>query len=87
MSKMKGKPDLDDFIESGAANTAENKNLSTSFFQKPEPTVQKLFRLRWDTAHALKMGAIELSNKNGKRITETEIIENLLRKHFHIGSS
>jgi hypothetical protein len=52
----------------------------------PVATVQKLFRLRWDTANALRMGAAQLSTKQGKRVTETEIVERLIRAHFKLDS-
>ncbi len=47
---------------------------------KPEPTVQKIFRLRWDVANALKMYAAKQSVMSGRRVTETEIVESLLRE-------
>jgi hypothetical protein len=50
----------------------------------PIATVQKLFRLRWDTANALRMAAATLSTKQAKRVTETEIVETLIREHFKI---
>lgn len=53
---------------------------------KPEPTVQKLFRLRWDVANALKMGATQASIASGRRVTETEIVEALIREKFNIAS-
>lgn len=96
---MRGKPntdqfkshDLHQFLESGAADRAESpvptqvvKVTSTIEATKPEPTVQKLFRLRWDTANALKIGAAQQSAAEGRRVTETEIIENLLRLHYNI---
>lgn len=52
----------------------------------PIPTVQKLFRLRWDTANALRMGAAQMSTKQARRVTETEIVESLIRQHFKIDS-
>jgi hypothetical protein len=51
---------------------------------KPEPTVQKLFRLRWDIANALKLGAAQESARTGKRVTETDIVQQLLKKHYNI---
>lgn len=51
---------------------------------KPEPTVQKLFRLRWDIANALKIGAAQESARTGKRVTETDIVQQLLMKHYHL---
>lgn len=53
---------------------------------KPEPTIQKLFRLRWDVANALKMGAVQESARLGRRVTETEIVERLLKAHYKIDS-
>lgn len=94
---MKKKPDISSFglakdpsafLEAGAGDLA---NSGTSQARpappapspkKPEPTVQKLFRLRWDTANALKIGAVRESIENGSRVTETEIVEELIRKHF-----
>jgi hypothetical protein len=51
---------------------------------KPEPTVQKLFRLRWDIANALKLGAAQESARTGKRVTETDIVQQLLKKHYSL---
>lgn len=50
----------------------------------PVATVQKLFRLRWDTANALRLGAAQQSSQQGKRITETEIVERLIRSSFNL---
>jgi hypothetical protein len=44
--------------------------------------VQKLFRLRWDTSQALKLGALHESTTEGRRITETELVEALIRERF-----
>ncbi len=94
---MRGKPNTDQFkpqelhqfLESGAADRAESiasvaKAVVEVEVAKPEPTVQKLFRLRWDTVNALKLGAAKQSAALGRRVTETEIIENLLRLHYKI---
>ena len=53
---------------------------------KPELTVQKLFRLRWDVANALKAGAVKESATARRRGTETEIVERLLRENFALAS-
>lgn len=97
MKGMKGKPDLRDFsgpakdptafLEGGAADTADRSasiSLPPVQHVKPEPTVQKLFRLPWDVAQALKLGAVEQSTIQGKRVTETEIVEALIRAHFNL---
>lgn len=94
---MKGKPDLrgfdrtprldpDDFIEGadskqGPAFRRERTELVAA---KPEPTIQKLFRLRWDVANALKMEAAQASVEQGRRVTETEIVEKLIRSHCRL---
>jgi hypothetical protein len=92
---MKGKPDLRGFsgpakdptafLEGGAADTADRTVSAArppAQQAKPEPTVQKLFRLPWDVAQALKMGAVEQSAIQGRRVTETEIVELLIRENF-----
>ena len=89
--------DPNDFLEGGEADKALSKSRTapektvieeaTAFAIetfKPEPTVQKLFRLRWDIANALKLGAAQESAKTGKRVTETDIIQQLLKKHYNL---
>jgi hypothetical protein len=89
--------DPNDFLEGGEADKALSKPRSAAEKTaaeppaaymieafKPEPTVQKLFRLRWDIANALKLGAAQESAKTGKRVTETDIIQQLLKKHYSI---
>lgn len=89
---MKAKPDLrgldrtsrrdpNDFLngadpERGQAPPMER---SSQVAAKPEPTIQKLFRLRWDVANALKTEAAKSSVEQGRRVTETEIVEELIR--------
>lgn len=99
MSKMRGKPDLSGiatptkdptaFIQGGAGDVADKTGLEKkrqiSDDEPPVPTVQKLFRLRWDVAKALKAKAAQESG-HSKRVTETEIVESLLKEHFGIDS-
>lgn len=91
------KKDPNDFLEGGEADKALVKTPAArqqpveqepvapivEVF-KPEPTVQKLFRLRWDIANALKIGAAQESAKSGKRVTETDIVQQLLMKHYNL---
>lgn len=95
---IKAKPDIksfkkdpNDFLEGGEADkalTTKPKNEEAAPYPvevfKPEPTVQKLFRLRWDIACALKLGAAQESARTGKRVTETDIIQQLLKQHYDI---
>lgn len=91
------KKDPNDFLEGGEADKALAKSTSANEKRaaedtinmmadafKPEPTVQKLFRLRWDIANALKIGAAQESAKTGKRVTETDIVQQLLKNHYSI---
>lgn len=88
--------DPTEFLEGGAGDQANRTGTQASQTAvvppdvtppvKPEPTVQKLFRLRWDVANALKLGATEASISTGKRVTETEIVEALICKHFKLDS-
>lgn len=83
---------LDDFLREGAADQAVAGEESAQAAQvsgselpgKPEPTVQKLFRLRWDTVSALRTAAAQESAAQGRRVTETEIVETLIRKRFKL---
>lgn len=88
------KKDPNEFLEGGEADKAllkpapigtqaasENAAPLAEAF-KPEPTVQKLFRLRWDIANALKLGAAQESARTGKRVTETDIVQQLLKNHY-----
>jgi len=89
------KKDPTEFLEGGEADKAitkksieaestpvEEPKLQVIEAFKPEPTVQKLFRLRWDIANALKLGAAQESARTGKRVTETDIVQQLLKKHY-----
>ncbi len=88
---MKGKPDLrgldrnphldpNDFLDGADSEQGHaSRSKRTLVAAKPEPTVQKLFRLRWDVANALKMEAAQASVEQGRRVTETEIVEELIR--------
>lgn len=86
------KKDPNEFLEGGEADKAVAKVVEEKMpakvaeviieAVKPEPTVQKLFRLRWDIANALKIGAAQESAKTGKRVTETDIVQQLLKRHY-----
>lgn len=102
MSRMRGKPDLsgitpprkdptaflegatEDCITPTRSSTANHISAHVAEFP-PMPTVQKLFRIRWDIAKGLKNGAIAESSP-GCRVTETEIVERLLKQYLNIDS-
>jgi hypothetical protein len=83
---MKGKPDLSRF-EPPAKDPTEFLNGAVERPVEtpgpaPEPLVQKVFRLRWDTANALRIGVANLTKARGQRVYETELVEDLIRNHF-----
>lgn len=98
MGKIKGKPDTSMFSQmkdptkflEGASSehfeTTSSKPLSNnvSDAKKTEPVFQKQFRLRLDTINVLKVGAAQESVDSGKRVTETEIVERLIRKYYKL---
>lgn len=75
---MKKKPNIDAFIEGGAADKV----------QKPEPAAasakvqreQKMFRLPVPLINGLKRLATEQSIATGNRVTETELVEQALQE-------
>ncbi|MBN6739838.1 hypothetical protein JKG47_04690 [Acidithiobacillus sp. MC6.1] len=87
---MKGKPDVEAFLNGvdpeNQAQSIPTKAAATAPENRPEPTVQKLFRLRRDTANALRMEAAKESVAQGRRVTETEIVEGLIRVRFGLPS-
>ena len=82
------KKDPTSFLESGAADLAEKRELSPGkVMGAPKPPVakvQKIFRLRWDVASALKLRAAQESAAAGAVVTETEIVEKLLSSYLDI---
>ncbi|MBV5308369.1 hypothetical protein [Chromatium okenii] len=78
---MKLKPDVSAFLD-GATETPIQKIMVE--ITKPEPTVQKMFRLRWDVASTLKLKALQESATSRRRVTETEIVERLLQQYFDL---
>lgn len=93
---MKVKPDVsgfsgsvkdpNDFLDGAGVDGGKEARTVLIHVAKPEATVQKLFRLRWDSAGALKVGAAQESASSGRRVTETEIVERLVRAHYGLDS-
>jgi hypothetical protein len=77
---MKKKPNIDAFIEGGAADKGPQT--------KPEPAAmvakvqreQKMFRLSVPLINGLKRLATEQSIATGNRVTETELVEHALQE-------
>lgn len=83
------KKDPSAFLDGAEADRAESQTNAPSRTEPKEkggrrPTVQKLFRLRIETASALKLAAAERSAALGRRVTEQEIVEQVLREHLNL---
>lgn len=87
---------LNEYLGGGAADAAEPasapapkprpaKKKRTETGYAPRATVQKLFRFREDTCQALRVAAILATDEEGRRVTETEIVERIVRKHLRLG--
>lgn len=93
---IKGKPDINAFLDGGAvdvANKTESKQTkkpvkkaeSVAFQQNVRVhREQKVFRLPIDLINELKRAAYERSMESGARITETELVEQALKEFFKL---
>lgn len=94
---MKDKPDVRAFLDAGEQESAtpaapqaspspaaQGAQGVTVTLAPPRQRVQKIFRLRWDISAALKVAAIQESEREDRRVSETEIVERILKKHFGI---
>lgn len=91
---MKAKPDINAFLEGGAADAADKspkkpQTQTSDQSPKAEPEAntkvhreQKIFRLPIDMIGTLKREAYERSVKTGSRVTETELVEQALIDFF-----
>lgn len=90
---MKGKPDLNEFLSGGEADKAEQPVTRKASKPKseiqPEPVKQpkiykeqKLYRLPTDLIEGLREMAYEKSKTEARRVTETEIVEQAIRKYI-----
>jgi hypothetical protein len=88
---IKGKPDIDAFLDGGAVDTA-HKATSRKRTKKEEPVLpqrparvyreQKIFRLPIDLIDELRDQAYERSKASGTRVTETSLVEEALKAFF-----
>jgi hypothetical protein len=96
---MKAKPNTDQFktkqdpaafLEGGSADVADRTvKAKTGGLVQPVVNVkihreQKIFRLPLDLINALKREAYERSISTGNRVTETELVEEALRRMIDI---
>jgi hypothetical protein len=74
---MKGKPDISAFLD-GA------KKESTATKPRPAGRITKTIRLAPDLEQALKDVAYERSKAISQRVTESDVIDEALRKYFNM---
>jgi hypothetical protein len=77
------------FLEGGAADASDRLDLMPAKFAQTlaEAKVhreQKVFRLPLDLINTLKREAYERSMKTGARVTETELVEQALRRFLAV---
>ena len=95
-NQFKQKKDPSIFLEGGAADAADRTGKPQQETAKPNISdsqqitkarvhrEQKIFRLPLDLINALKRESYERSIETGSRVTETEIVEQAIRKLIEI---
>lgn len=81
---MKGKPkNMDEFLSSGSAElgTAQAAVQSTG---RVAARITKTIRISPEIEEALKDEAYNRSKASGKRVTESDLIDEALKKYFNI---
>lgn len=86
---MKSKPDVSQFDKSSVEQDRFLENVrgsqeNSSVEKMPKAYVLKSFRLSWDVVKGLKLYVAKKSVETATRVTETEIIEDLLRSYLKI---
>lgn len=78
---MRGKPDIDAFLEKGES---EGKRLSrrTVAVNFVEPRKQVVMHLPLSVVNAIKKRAFDMSMETGRRVTQQELVEDVLREAF-----
>jgi len=75
---MRKKPSIDEFLHGGAVDKIARGD------GEREQREQKVFRLPLSIINALRVKAFDQSSKEQRRVTETEVLEEALRKHLKI---
>jgi hypothetical protein len=91
---MRKKPDTRAFVApkdpsaflDGAAEQVPSRVMAAapSVVRTGQPKLTKIFNLSPDLVQALKREAFERSTQEGRRVTETELVDAALRHYLHI---
>ncbi len=79
---MKGKPNINAFLEGAEAKQHPSKVSGPKVAANPAPRITKTIRLAIDLEAAVKEMAHERWKTTGKRVTESDIIDEALRKYL-----
>lgn len=83
---MKSKPNIDAFLDAGAASDRQPKRETTSQPAAPAPTEfrkQMVMQLPVALINDLKRRALEQSVSSGKRVTQQQLVEEALKKYLY----
>lgn len=78
---MKAKPNIQAFLDAG--NVAESA-VKLAPVQAPKSRINKTLRLSLEVEAALKEQAYERTKASGQRVTESDIVDEALRKYLGI---
>ncbi len=81
---MKGKPNINAFLEGAEVKQQSSKVPGPKVAVNPAPKITKTIRLATDLEAAVKEMAHERWKATGKRVTESDIIDEALRKYLNI---
>lgn len=79
---MRGKPDLNQFLESGAATEQPTKERARTRNHGEGERRPKLVRLPAKMLLELRRRAVDESEQRGERVTETDIIERAISRYL-----
>jgi hypothetical protein len=83
---MKSKPNIDAFLEGGAATDRQPKPATNPRAEPPAPTEfrkQMVMQLPVALINDLKRRALEQSVNSGKRVTQQQLVEEALKKYLY----
>lgn len=83
---MKSKPNIDAFLDAGAASDRQPKRETTSPPATPVPTEfrkQMVMQLPVALINDLKRRALEQSVSSGKRVTQQQLVEEALKSYLY----
>lgn len=80
---MKTKPNIDAFLDGGAATEQPKKESSEPVASSSEFRKQMVMQLPVTLINELKKRALELSLQSGKRVTQQQLVEEALKNYLH----